>query len=197
MTPGPQKRFDREAVLERAMKVFWQGGYEATGMSSLLAEMGIGRQSLYDTFGGKKALYVEALQHYVKTRMGPILATLNRPGSPMGNVREVLRMWQGLADESGYCGCLVGNTVAELGHCDEEIAELLRGYMKALEKAFGDAFARAQEAGELDPRVDPHAFASLFVATSQGVALLSKVVQDRELPEKIVASALGMVEVSS
>ena len=50
MSPGPAKQFDRDEVLERAMQLFWAEGYEATGMTRILEHVGIGRQSLYDTF---------------------------------------------------------------------------------------------------------------------------------------------------
>ena len=80
MTRGPDKQFDREAVLERAMEAFWAGGCEATGVSDLLKTMGIGRQSLYDTFGDKRSLFLETLRHYFRTRVEPAMAGLRAEG---------------------------------------------------------------------------------------------------------------------
>jgi AcrR family transcriptional regulator len=62
---GRPKEFDRGEVLERAMEVFWTHGFEVTSMSDLQRALGIGRQSLYDTFGDRKAIFDEALGHYV------------------------------------------------------------------------------------------------------------------------------------
>jgi len=59
------KEFDREKVLERAMHVFWARGYEATSLPELLDAMQIGRQSMYDTFGDKRALFIAALDRYI------------------------------------------------------------------------------------------------------------------------------------
>src|SRR5687768_16430305 len=61
---GRPKAFDRDDVLDRAMELFWQRGYEATSIGDLVDHLGVGRQSLYDTFGDKYALYREALDHY-------------------------------------------------------------------------------------------------------------------------------------
>ena len=63
-TIGRPKEFDREEALQKAMELFWARGYEGTGMRELLQHMGIGRQSLYDTFGDKRSLFIEALKCY-------------------------------------------------------------------------------------------------------------------------------------
>ena len=58
------REFDREVALERATCVFWAKGYASTSTEDLLAAMGIGRQSLYNAFVDKRALYLEALERY-------------------------------------------------------------------------------------------------------------------------------------
>src|SRR6267142_1909851 len=55
------REFDRDAAVQRAMSVFWRKGYAATSTDDLLRAMNIGRQSMYDTFGDKHRLYLEAL----------------------------------------------------------------------------------------------------------------------------------------
>jgi len=62
MRPGPAKQFDPERALERARDLFWRRGFDGTGLAELEAELGIGRKSLYDTFGKKRALYLAALE---------------------------------------------------------------------------------------------------------------------------------------
>ena len=46
------------------MLVFWDRGYEATGMDDLAAAMGLSTSSLYSTFGGKEELFLAAMDHY-------------------------------------------------------------------------------------------------------------------------------------
>ena len=47
------KEFEENEVLDKAMKLFWEQGYEKTSMTDLVEHMGIHRRSLYDTFGDK------------------------------------------------------------------------------------------------------------------------------------------------
>ncbi len=194
MSPGPQKQFDRDEVLERATQLFWERGYEATRMTQLLKHVGIGRQSLYDTFGDKRALFLECLSHYFRERMGPAMAQLRGPGSPLGNIRKVFEMWEKMAQESRFCGCMVGNATAELGHNDPEIAEVLAGCYRAVEDAFADALTRAQELGEISSEQDPRSVAQVLVNTVQGVALLSKVLKDPNLARNVMRASFSLVE---
>ncbi|WP_155737462.1 TetR/AcrR family transcriptional regulator, partial [Agrobacterium tumefaciens] len=58
------REFDRDAALEKALRVFWSKGFAATSTDDLREAMGIGRQSLYGAFGDKRKLYLEALDAY-------------------------------------------------------------------------------------------------------------------------------------
>ena len=67
---GRPKEFDQDEALGKAMDVFWTKGYEATSVQDLLDHMGINRGSMYDTFGDKHALFVEAVGHTGSPRFG-------------------------------------------------------------------------------------------------------------------------------
>ena len=58
------KAFDEQEVLEKAMELFWKKGYYATSIQDLVNHLGINRASLYDTFGGKKKLFLHTFSHY-------------------------------------------------------------------------------------------------------------------------------------
>jgi TetR/AcrR family transcriptional repressor of nem operon len=57
-----QKEFDRDDALDEAVKVFASHGYEGASTDALLSHMGISRQSMYDTFGDKRQLYLFVTQ---------------------------------------------------------------------------------------------------------------------------------------
>ncbi len=62
---GRPPSFDRQAVIEEAMKLFWERGYEGTSCADLIAAMGISASTFYNSFGSKEQLFVEAVQHYL------------------------------------------------------------------------------------------------------------------------------------
>ena len=58
------KEFEETVVLDKAMRLFWEQGYEKTSMTDLVEHMGIHRRSLYDTFGDKHSLFLKAMDRY-------------------------------------------------------------------------------------------------------------------------------------
>ena len=73
------------------MHLFWAKGFAATGLNELLETMGIGRKSLYDTFGNKRALFIKALQRYSDTIGSGLYQRLTNPNRPaLENVRAVM-----------------------------------------------------------------------------------------------------------
>ena len=91
---GRPREFERDEALDQAMQLFWSQGYERTGVADLCSHMGLGRQSLYNTFGDKESLFVEALRHYRQARLRPMLETLRGSGSGLQNVMTILDSWQ-------------------------------------------------------------------------------------------------------
>ncbi len=61
---GRPRSFDRDTVLERAMRLFWSQGYETTSMAELLAEMQVTPPSIYSAFGDKEGLFLQAIERY-------------------------------------------------------------------------------------------------------------------------------------
>jgi AcrR family transcriptional regulator len=91
------REFDREEALERATAAFWAKGYASTSTDDLLTAMGIGRQSLYNTFGDKRALYLEALERYQRTSIAGHLQRLNGAASSIAGVSATKTIFVRLA----------------------------------------------------------------------------------------------------
>src|SRR5207245_10219711 len=84
-----QKEFDRDEVLHKAMEACWTRGYERASIQDLVKQMGINRQSIYDTFGDKHSLFLQALDRYREIQSRKVFDVLERPGSVKKNLRQL------------------------------------------------------------------------------------------------------------
>lgn len=178
MTRGPEKQFDPEIALTRAMEVFWAQGYEGASLSQLLQHMGISKKSLYDTYGNKRSLFLKALDHYTQTVTHGLRDRLARPGSPLGHLRSLFQEIQQINGQPGSHGCMLGTNLADFDTEDPEMAAILQGHLEQLERAYRQVISRAQAQGELDPNLDPGDLARLLLCVHQGMVLVGRVQPD-------------------
>ncbi|GAB3835943.1 TetR/AcrR family transcriptional regulator [Dactylosporangium cerinum] len=87
---GRPKQFDPDVAVNKAMELFWRKGFAETTPQDLVAELGIGKGSLYSTFFSKRALFDLALQRYVEMRVAGVVETLERPGPVTERLRVAL-----------------------------------------------------------------------------------------------------------
>lgn len=168
------KVFDPAAALDAAMSVFWQKGYEATSLDDLLRAMGIGRQSMYDTFGDKKQLYLSALEHYIVTGEAEMKRQLTGRPSPLAAIADFLRAAASVGDAQRARGCLAVNAVAEFGSADSAVVALNKRSERTAESLLDDALAQAQGLGEVDPRLDTKAAAHFVHTVIRGMRISAK-----------------------
>ncbi|RFU83129.1 TetR family transcriptional regulator [Streptomyces triticagri] len=174
------KEFDPDAALQSALELFWQRGYEATSMTDLVEHLGIGRASLYATFGNKHDLYLKALDRYTATRDPALLEELSQPGPVLPAVRTLVRRFAAeAADEATRTdGCLVTNTAVELAPHDRESARRVERSWEQIETPLHAALVRARAQGELPPDRDPRALARLLLVLLQGLRVTGKASTD-------------------
>src|SRR5712671_7409104 len=87
------KEFDRDVVLKTAKELFWRKGYKGTSTEDLRLAMGIGRQSFYDSFGGKRQLYLEVLRRYNADGIEAWTAILPTAPSPLSALASLLFLY--------------------------------------------------------------------------------------------------------
>ena len=189
------KEFDQDEALHKAMEVFWSRGYEAASIQDLIMHMGINRQSLYDTFGDKHALYLQALDRYREVESSKMFELLERPGSVKKSLRQLFAgVVEGSLCDGLRRGCFMGNAMSELaGRCKETAARTCSN-MDAAEEGFYRAFLRGKEEGELKGVRDPRAVARFFYSSLQGLVLMTKVTQDRKMLQDVVKVTLSVLD---
>src|ERR1700736_2183719 len=141
------REFDRDVAVERAMSVFWSKGYGATSTDDLLRAMKIGRQSMYDTFGDKRRLYVEALQRYQLERVAGHIKRLRSIASPLAGIEALVVGVIGSDRATREKGCMGVGAICEFGNADAELAALREKSGGMLHKALVERLQEARAAG--------------------------------------------------
>jgi len=165
------REFDRNAALERAMKVFWAKGYAATSTDELLDAMKIGRQSLYNAFGDKRRLYLEALDTYQRQTTAGHLKRLSDPFSPSEGILDLLIGLVAEDDELRAMGCMGVGSVGEFGASDPELAALRAKVAPLLWSRLIDRVREGQASGEFDRNMDPAEAAVFIQMTMSGLQI--------------------------
>ncbi|MER7762283.1 TetR/AcrR family transcriptional regulator [Streptomyces sp. NPDC097619] len=191
------KEFDPDAALRAALELFWRRGYEATSLSDLVEHLGIGRASLYATFGSKHELYLKALDRYGEEQGPRMLAELSRPGPALPAVREVVRRFAAEAGSDGErrrIGCFVTNTATELAPHDPAAARRVELSWEQAETLLHAALARAQAQGELPADRDPRALARMLLVLMQGLRVVGKATEDPARVRDAAEQALTLLD---
>jgi TetR/AcrR family transcriptional repressor of nem operon len=190
-----QKEFDRDEVLHKAMEVFWARGYEGTSIQDLVKHMGINRQSIYDTFGDKHSLFLQALDRYCEIESRKVFEVLERPGSMKRNLRRLFEEAVARAmSAEGQRGCFVGNSMSELaGRCQETADRTCNSVARA-EKMFQRALERGKQQGDFIEVRDPRAVARFLYSSLQGLNLMAKATRDRKMLNDVVKVTLSVLD---
>ncbi|MFD3516823.1 TetR/AcrR family transcriptional regulator [Streptomyces sp. NPDC058657] len=190
------KEFDPEAALQAALELFWRRGYEATSMADLVEHLGIGRASIYATFGNKHELYLKAMDRYSEGRDASLMSELSQPGPALPAVRAVVRRFASEAASPGsrLNGCLVTNTAAELAPHDPAAARRVELSWEHFETLLHSALLRARTQGELPAGRDPRALARMLLVLLQGVRITGKASGDPTLVRDAAEQALTLLD---
>ncbi|MFI6087049.1 TetR/AcrR family transcriptional regulator [Streptomyces sp. NPDC051218] len=189
------KEFDPDAALQSALELFWRRGYEATSMADLVEELGIGRASIYATFGNKHELYLKALERYADLQNPRLLAELSQPGPALPAVRSVVRRFgaEAASDAARLNGCFITNTAAELGPHDDAASRCVERSWEHMETLLHSALVRAQAQGELPEDRDPLALARMLLTLMQGVRVVGKASKDPARVRDATEQALSLL----
>lgn len=190
---GRPKQFDPDCALDRAMMLFWERGYERTSLGDLLAAMGISRQSLYDTFGDKRKLYLLALDRYRASQMRELVADILEPDASLPAIRAVFdRLVRG-ACSGPRRACMLGASTLARGESDDDVMQRVSKTLHETEDSFERAIRNALRKGELHDVKDARAVARHLVNTLQGLSVLSKGGASPDELEDVVDVALSVL----
>ena len=165
------REFDEDAVLDKAMLQFWRHGYEGTSIGDLVAATGIGRQSLYNTFGDKHGVFLRALARYDE-KTAALTEPLMTEAAGLAQVRDYVDAALRLQRSTRCSGCLIVRSALELGSDDRKVRAATTRTAKRVRAALAHALETSQTRGELSTDRSPDELADYVFATLNGLAAL-------------------------
>lgn len=194
---GRSKEFDPTIVLHKAMEVFGRYGYEGTSLQNLIDELGIARQSIYDTYGTKRDLFILAVKYYFNEKTAAVISYLGRPGSVKKSISDIFHgVGATLNDELRRKECFIMHSaIAQVPH-DPEITEFLEKDMARLENAFYEALVRAEKQGELSKgHENLLALARYLNHSRYSLTQVAKLTNDPKVLEDVIAETLSVLDI--
>ena len=189
------KEFDTNLVLHKAMEVFGHYGYEGTSLQLLLEGLGIARQSLYNTYGTKRDLFIKAVSHYVNEKSTNVVVYLEQTNPVKKAISDIFSVIvETLNDEQRRRECFILNSAIDQIPHDPEIAALFKQDKIRLEKALYDALLRGKERGEFSPQQDLRALAQYLYHARYALTQAAKFTEDSTVIEQITTVTLSVLD---
>jgi AcrR family transcriptional regulator len=171
-SPGRPRAFDRDAVLEQLLLLFWEVGFDQVSQQQMSAATGLSTSSLYNTFGTKAETFHEVLGRYLE-RTSMLFEPLEHGTRGREDLLDQLdRFRVQLESPLGRAGCLIVTSMATLDDRDEAFQALAAEHRERLRAAFAAALRRGRALGE--PLPDPDTTAPLLVAATLGSLLTAR-----------------------
>ena len=168
------KEFDRDEAVKAAIGIFSDHGYEGTSTDDLLKAMKISRQSMYDTFGDKRRLYLEALQHYNADSVARIVLSLKGDGSALKGLESTLAAFAARPQEEAARCCLGVSAICEFGRTDADVSALTDNASRVLSSALESIVMAGIKSGDFAADLDVVEATSFLGATLSGMKVSAR-----------------------
>ncbi|MFN7115037.1 MAG: TetR/AcrR family transcriptional regulator [Alphaproteobacteria bacterium] len=188
---GRKLEFCREKALHTAMENFWAQGYEHTSMRDLAAKLGLHLGSVYNALGDKEKVFESALRLHFDEYVMPEMQRLIAADNPLGAMETLMtRVVEECGGAVATPGCFIINSLLEITQINDNISDLLRGYMQTMEDSFTICLRRAKDMGQIPADADPAERARFFMGVMFSLRTMGKLKAGPQHLKDIQTSAL-------
>ncbi len=140
----------RDHLVETALTLFYEQGFHATGIDTILREAGVAKMTLYNHFKSKDELIVAALDlhdaRFLEWFAQRVDELADAPRDKLLVMFDVLEEW---FNGDAFNGCVFINAAAEYGNCNDPVHEAAARHKRL---TFDYIVDMAKQAGSVDPR---------------------------------------------
>lgn len=189
------REFDETEVLDSAMRVFWENGFDGTSMQDLEQAMGLKRTSIYNAFGNKRDIFNQALVHYMETLGSCWNPILEEADTAREGIQNLLNKLLDLHfDEDSPGGCLLTLAALERSQHDTVSQEIIEQAMHTLGETVYQRLVRGKKAGEFGQDFDTRGTATVITSIFSGFMVLGKANFSKSAMHKAVLASLKLLD---
>ena len=187
--------FNRDEVIENAMNLFWKKGYNGTSMQDLVDMTGLGRSSIYNSFGSKMDFYLMALNHYKALSADGFKKALMESTNPLESIEKIfhITMIQAFNDNESK-GCFIVNCKTEMANSDSQINNWLMMDQKQAITMFEELVKNGQEQGLINTHATAEEHAYFLYNSLQGLRVSSITIKDKNVLDSILKNCLSVLK---
>ncbi len=191
---GRPRKTDPEEVLDKAMALFWEQGFEGTSMNDLACTTGMAKPGLYATFGDKEALYAKAITRYFDQSEPVFDEIFESPGPVKDFLRRYLEtIAASLNKEDCPSGCFMVNSMVDCASQSPTLEKLGRQFHEKRRGAILKRIREAQQQGELPADADPKALTDFFSGQSLALGVMARSGADKKALARLIDVALTVL----
>jgi len=184
----------RDAIVQAAKDLIWEGGYEAMSPRDVMERSGAGQGSLYHHFTGKRDLAGQALWEVnaeLRAIADRVFSHPERP--PLERVRRFLNA----LSRDPVKGCRVGRLAVESSIEDKAIRAPVAAWFEYAERKVKEALEEAQAGGQLREGIEAGDLALTITALLQGGYLVARAHRDPAAMHRALAGGMALLESSA
>ena len=185
------RQFDEDALLEVALKTFWQHGFAATSMIDMAEATGIQRGSLYNAYGDKERLFLLAYERYASRFLDSVRQTLSDPDPAVALTALFKETIVNMTEGAPSRGCLTTKTALDLPLAGKAIEARVKQLIEDFTAVIRDALSTPAARRKLG--CDPAAAADLVVTFTRGLAVMERAFHDPRQLEKMAEQFLRIL----
>ncbi|KAB7890453.1 TetR/AcrR family transcriptional regulator [Poseidonibacter ostreae] len=179
--------YDLEKVLDSAMEIFWEKGYEGVSMAQLVSHTGLNRRTMYSLFKDKQGLFKDSLDnYYIKWSLQKLNILKSNPGK-----KGIELFFQSFKFRDNFKGCLFSNTMREKQFMDEETYSIPKQYFDHICSQMETNLKEATKLGEFS--ADPKAMALTIITFIHGFHVYGKYNHSQKDSDIIINNILSMI----
>lgn len=183
--------FNRDHVLQNAMKVFWDRGYNATSMQDLVDATGLNRSSIYNSFGGKMKLYRAALDRYIQETNEHFIPIVNSDKNPLEKIQTIFESFlPEIYNDSR--GCMSMNCKSEMSS-NVDLRKWLEITQEETIKMFQRLIQEGQDLGIINNLQSSRSYAWYVFNAFQGFRMTGILEKDTTVLKSIINNSLNIL----